>query len=510
MSSQYAIQRITLEELIFLETGTYDDQFIRPWRFTADEQTKDRFADLISGVSRITPELIAPISNQIIRPSSEVESIASILNGWDERRARFRALVSVKKVDDSQNYYYELLGYTSNFGFTNAIYSKEKPSIDPSMILHINSVQKKLVSGRRNGRRSVRIQGACNLITQNDFADETFSIRPEDILREVQNESFSPDNDKIRDEYPDTNDDGYEIENVVDLMSIVPAGGIKSRRANSSPSRMVSDVLDGIFNNVRSPDSEKDVGGNCESVIHTLRSENIRNDEVLTYIAKKAGVRDIGRPRPDNEFSWKEFLRAFPDAQEIYEAPQLTNSQRNCLDKPGRYNSWKSRTPETIFADEVAKALPGYMIDHCFLQVAFNATNNTPGSEIIVTMTGDTRMADDNANEDILISSLERKIIYEVLMPASYGGQLEFNIDVYCQVNGQTRMSISLDDEEAVDYCAPTFADSQSPPVITDNIDTIKALSKGFSELIDITVDRANESKSDTRRHSDEIYIPGR
>lgn len=518
----YAIDRLVLREITFMELGRYDDHYLRPYRFVGSTEVLDDFSDAISGATRITPDIMAPLANRLVVPSIEVEGKASILNGWDARRARFRAVIQVKKIDNSLDHFYEIQGYTDHFGFTQVIRRNERPALDPEMILHINSVQKKRIHNYRTPRgtrQKTIITDAYNLVipdlSTDNHLEDTYSLRPEDVLRRVQMDQLTPD-DEVGDfdenDQDDNNRDGYKIEQIMDISAIIPAGGVKSYRHNASATRMVSNVLDGILTTVRDPESDNDLGSNLEHVIgnRDLRSGNIKNDEVLTMIAKMAGIHKSARRRCDCEFTWKEFSKAFPDANEIYEAPELSRSVRDELDRPGQYAALHRQTPECLFADQIARALPGYLTTHGFTSVAFTSHNDNPGGVISIAFTGDIRTSsdmDDDENDKYMLSQLEKRIIAEILIPASYNSEFSFEISVYCQINGKTAITVSINGQEEEDYCVATFADSSILSVISKDDSSLISLARGFNELIDHTINIAHENDHEESNRSS-IVIP--
>ena len=76
--------RIT--KLMMVETGTYNDQFFRPYRTNMDMGVLASFQEATHAMPRITPTSIAGIASQIMAPTAEPQGNVNIVNGWDTRR----------------------------------------------------------------------------------------------------------------------------------------------------------------------------------------------------------------------------------------------------------------------------------------------------------------------------------------------------------------------------------------------------------------------------------------
>ena len=62
-----------IEEFKMVETGTFNDQYIRPFRSHLNENTKDMFIELTRDESRLDSKSLAGLASRIITPTTEAE-----------------------------------------------------------------------------------------------------------------------------------------------------------------------------------------------------------------------------------------------------------------------------------------------------------------------------------------------------------------------------------------------------------------------------------------------------
>ena len=80
---------VVITRLILRPTGSYNQQFRRPWETTLDADTMLHIQERFHNASRFMPSMTAAVSNSFIRPQAAPESEILIPHGWETPRLCF-------------------------------------------------------------------------------------------------------------------------------------------------------------------------------------------------------------------------------------------------------------------------------------------------------------------------------------------------------------------------------------------------------------------------------------
>jgi hypothetical protein len=133
----HRVTKMQVEQLIMVESGTYNPLYHRPYQSHLDAQMLNTVINRVdqAGTGHITGQLLSGVAGQILSPTATVDASREIAipHGWQERRIRFVLIVNVQFSLGTENTYY-FQGYTNYPGISMGGH------IDPQMQFIINSV----------------------------------------------------------------------------------------------------------------------------------------------------------------------------------------------------------------------------------------------------------------------------------------------------------------------------------------------------------------------------------
>ena len=136
------ITQINVVELLLNETGTYNQQFLRPYESSMDGRDTAKVVDRISEAVRVGASVnnntFIGIGTAIVAPSASIVTPIGILNGWDRDRLRFKLTIDVT-MNTGSRIRYIYTGFTSDANILPGIFH-DQSKIDPNMLFKVNTV----------------------------------------------------------------------------------------------------------------------------------------------------------------------------------------------------------------------------------------------------------------------------------------------------------------------------------------------------------------------------------
>lgn len=453
-------------KLIMQETGTYNQQYSRPYQTHCDHSTLNAVTERVieSGNGRFDSAALAGLSGTFIGPSPNPESLIPIVNGWNEKRVRFLMEVECQfQVGGSTTTY--LQGYTSFPGIT------ANQSIAPDMDFYINSIitTKKTNVNTPYGLQTFEsITDNSHLLCSNAWAGITQPgqqriMRPQDIFCNMQSSHI-----------PGVYDS--DVANVYDGRTILRTEATKSARTNGLAGAYASKIIDGYV--VGS--SLADFGQSEINILNRSRSEVTESQASLDpFLAAMSGITMSGIT---NKFKFSDLVKLDPNVYSVsnYAISGQTNQIHSHY--AGQTANWHGSDRATLGATILSQAVPAIMMDLMINNLIFKSTNHDiTGQMQTVIINGKSF-----SNMDLTrhMEMFKRRLEKEVLLDLTFSNQVPYAIDMRVDLLGETWISISIDGNPPVDYVTPSFCDNLFVPVITSNIQTVENLTHDFETLV--------------------------
>jgi hypothetical protein len=161
----------------------------------------------------------------------------------------------------------------------------------------------------------------------------------------------------------------------------------------------------------------------------------------------------------------------------------LTTTTRATLHQTGLTSDWAAADNETVFATCVSQSLPGYMLDFCINLIHIQATNRDFGGKVSIQVI-DVKSFMQNVDITSYVKSVLFKVEYELLRDLSFNGQMDFAIDIKCDLLGETWINLSLNSGPFVMYVTPSFCDALMTPMVTNNYLNSVGIANDFNNIL--------------------------
>lgn len=448
---------ITIKKVVMADTGQYHDQFYRPYETSLDLQTLNNLTAITEGGTLISQSNLAGVAGNIIRPSAMVQGNVGIANGWGEQRLRFFMEVEIgASIGYGQIHVYS--GYTDHKGV-----NFHTSSLDPSMRLYFNGCMRLQSTRVRNANGvtdMIRPRDACQVLaTPEDEIGHgginTISMRPTDVFSGVDQAQYGAIDGRV----------GFSL------------GAKTSKRSNANTPQYLSDTISAMTSSIQQ-------GDYFDESYETVTSES----------RAKVGERDYGEDpflsmfsqNQYNEYAgsvtWGELLGMCPHLEQVTELSLHNPNMVAVNDHRTSSAGFGGADRESVVAATFASALPSIMLDCMVMEMAFTATNATIGTDYEI-IPADARTFSDHMDARGPVSVVLDRVRNEILQTISMNNQIGFGVSVYCDVIGETRISVSSDGGLPVEFVTPTFADARMAPVMARDVNTLNAISHDITNI---------------------------
>lgn len=432
--------RIT--KLIFVQCGTYGDQFYRPYEADYNGTTQKKFTELTANQTRVTAVGLAGIAGSIIKPSAQACGMVDIPQGWGGDRLRFCMEVEVVSHAGGRTLEY-LTGYTDTMGATLS------GNIDPQMRLYINNSV--TINAINSSHGSVymptdisHVLTAPRASSYSQYQPPNIDLMtPQDVMQGLMRNTYSGKVDDLR--------RGYMVDEVR-----------KSRRSNG----MATNYLSRSINAINAAELQDDSPHASDlatmyAIASDAVSEGFISDDVfLSYLESStsyATQRSVG---------YGELTQRQPDL----DALTIITFNRSQSGKPvamrGQTEYWDTTTPETVAATSLSYSVPSVMMELMLTELRFRSTNMTLDGTIPV----DIQHAASFASGVNLMPYIQRfidRFVSEIMVDISHRNQIGINLVMDVDVLGDTRIEIQYNGGPSVPYVIPSFSDARFSPIVT-------------------------------------------
>lgn len=459
----YQQDQVRITKLLMMETGTYNQQYRRPYETSLDGRTLQTMAERFSGVTKFVPAILSGLANQFIAPTAAWESELVIPNGWTEKRLRFMMEVTFSNYAGGM-VREVILGYTDVPGITVS------NAVDPYMEFYVNSTTqtREIVEQTPFGAQThVSAFDSSHILVDNGYGgihsnNKTTRMRPEDVYAVMGRNHL------------DTN-----AGDIYDTRTSLSNQAVKSSRSNGLAANYAAKILDS-YNGANN--TCNDFGQSTEAKYQTARvaaADPVAQQDM--FLSAIASIRQS--PIIGNTFRMADLRMLDPNVDNVTRNAVVGATQQQSH-YAGQTMDWSGGDRTTQVATILSHSIPSLLMDLALTKISFTSENrHRPDGQPLTVIqnlrsfsTGDLQRYGDN-----FIYRFEM----EVLRDITYNNQIGYEIEMHVDLLGESFIRIALDGGGVYDYVTPSFSDAQMVPVLTNNAALVKNLSSDFEVLFE-------------------------
>ena len=471
VQSQY---RCEIVSLTLQETGTYDDQFSRPYQTHAqDERVANMIYDVVdrnnysptSGAfNAVAPQILT------VNPNVSDNALIRIPNGWSANRCRFFLEVRETSMGlGNETYFTFVQGFSDYFGINTAT-----SSIDPNIRLFPNTffrfqeITEQTPNGPRKGYRVVSSGQVLNgiLTINNELSNSVNFLRPCDILAGVQVQF----------------DQSLVSADVLDLRSMNPSGfnTVYSSFANNSPSEYLSRLLTPLGR------SSLTVGyGPAHStfVDSAVTMAGSMEPDVQSSVFMQTMIARLG-PMSSSCFTMTDLAQLDATVGQRTSYRPVSREYQGRLPQRGMMNSWDDASVHTQIAAKIMNTLPGLMWEHFIGMISISMTNRIANGGPVLPMVDNVRLITKAAPRGMFerfIGMLSERMAVDI----SLNNAIDFDLNINASVLGEVTIMISVAGVSKT-YQAPAFGNGILNPTYANGTDSKTNLVNGIGQVANL------------------------
>ena len=471
------VTNLRVVRLVMIETGTYNEQFARPYNMNVDGTVMATINSRINnqGGASFNASALSGIAGTFIAPQATPESSVGIINGWNERRIRFLLEVECEsRTGGSKTAYVQ--GYTSFMGVTNS------GATAPDMEFFINSITytRKSMQQTPFGMHCYEyVVDNSHILYSNSWSDmyqpgQTRLLRPQDIYKTM---SLS--------HLPGVYDNS--LAGVFDGTSVLKNEATKSRRSNGLAGAYAARIIDSYCTA-----SELSGFGQSEARLLDQSREHVMEgsagaDPFIMAIVSVTGS------NVTNRFRYSDLMAIDGNTDNVATFSAAGHAQAQSTHSAGMTSNWHSGDSNTVAATILSQAIPSLMMDLMIKRITFKSTNHVIGGQNTTTVLAGESFT--NLEMGPSVDTFVKRLEMEVIRDITYDGQLGYCIEMRVDLLGETWISVSIGNLPLIDYVTPSFCDALFTPIMTSNINVFTGVSEDFTKLIDGVRDTINETR---------------
>lgn len=456
--------RIT--KLIMTKTGSYADMVSRPYETVLDAQSAAEFESVTQHGNNLTASNLAGIAGRIIKPSATHEGQVGIENGWETERLRF--YMEVEHDERMGGQVTQILT-----GYTNYVGVSANGNIDPAMRLFFNSSTdvRHVIRPTPTGRVRTSNVADTNQIITGSFQPSSLwesnsnahSMRPEDLFCQLQGQGVAHD--------------GL----LMDTRSTFAQGMKFSRRSNALAPSYVSNVMSAYKQATASDEYAGTAEDMYESARGNVRERDIHNNGFLFQLSQMSQLQENG------SLTFGELSQLDNSLPERTVIAVPSRTQQTSVPQRGQFEHWNGTTMETVAATIISHAVPALMMELLMSQCWFMSTNDTYGGHFETRILG-VKGFNENVDMSPYCQQFIRRLEVEIMRDLTRNNEMSVQIEVGADVIGDTRIKVSLNGQETIEYVTPSFCDALIAPVVTSSQDRLNMVSSDFDQLFNHSV----------------------
>lgn len=456
------------------ETGTYNQQYSRPYVTDIDQGTlnmvSDRVNRSIEHAEKITPMTLQGLGNSIVQPSPTIQGNVSIINGWDQQKLRFILNVECEYASGGRSHFH-YTGYTSYVGV-----STQSASIDPDMEFVVNSVVRTRITNSYTPHGAVATENM--VASKNVLCDpswggsmapqQMYMMRPEDIINyKAVSHVLAGSPTKV-----------------IDSRHLVQKDINTSSTNNGLAHNYAASIINShvqAFTHASISTDEGDILGEARRLVPEMM-----DNPLLSALASLRASSVVG-----NVFTKRELERLDPNLNHVLFYTPLTVTDMHTVHRAGQTANWDGSDPNTVNAFTLSQAVPAIMSGLMLRSIAFTSTNSNITGQIFTSVSNsmDFSRQDVQARTAAFVHRLENEVIHDM----TFGNNLSYFMSVTADLLGDIWITIAMDGNSPVDYVFPAFGNSILTPVITPDAHLASNTAENFGILMDHVREMASD-----------------
>lgn len=459
--------KMQIRRLLFLETGSYNDQMLRPYETRVNQHDLRQMQEVTQNGARLTANALTGLAGKIMRPTAEAQGQAQIASGWGMRRFAF-----LLEVIDPDPFGGATVQYLT--GYTNHAEISYSNQLDPNMELHFNnsiSCRQTIYATPTGNVQQQRVIDTAHVMTggytpswgSGGMVQTAHTMRPMDVFDTVGASTLGSFND------------------LIDTRPTYVNGALKkSKRANANAPTYLSNLLSTYRDTMITAEHETATLPNLmETAAAATQEPTITGDVFLNHLAAETRLVTGGM------VTYRELCAIQPHLDSIAKVSRSRGP--NLVEQPherGQTEHWHGRGNETVMATILAHSVPAIMTELMFTRVSFKATNRTLNGQPEVLFQGLMSFAE-NLDMSQYAMALNQRLRLEILNDLSMRNIIDYDIVASFNLLGETRISISLQGGPMIEYCVPSFADALFVPIMTNDYSRLTTLAHDVTMLTD-------------------------
>lgn len=461
-----SVKKLKITKLLIIETGTYEQQYLRPYQVDLRQENTQALREVISGKieSRIVPVQLSGLANRLVCPTAQPEGTIDIPNSWSQKRYRFMMELTYDR-DGYQNVDM-ILGYTNYDGV-----SINSGSIDPKMVFYVNSI----INIRRTVTPTATGLQPANQISYNAHVlqDPNWNNRQSPVMNNTAMYHMRPTDIFT---VTDTLELADSDITTCDVRLIANNKPVLAGRNNNIASHYAASILDSYNNATR--ENYGDDSGTMITAAGYCRDALTSQNTFLNKLYQLKGT--------DNaSFTYNDLLNIDPDVAFTKHIIHFSNAQRSTqLHQQGQSEYWHGSNIETKYATILGQAVPALMVECGLTKIQMVSTNNISGTQPLTRMIYATAFggADVTVPSQRFISRFDIEIVRDL----SYNNEIGYQLECSFDLTGESKIGISLEGRPIVEYVVPQFADALVSPMTTITANRPQIVCQQFTQMFNI------------------------
>lgn len=464
---------VRIEELHFIETGTYNDAYYRPFVSNFDEGERNLFMQTTANSDRVTPTLIGEVAGMVLKPQAQVgrDQVIAMPNGWGQRRFNFMMRVVADNAIGSSTYTI-VTGYTDHQDTSIVSHA-----LDPRMRLYVNGYTTINVSHVQTPMGYVevpRVVESSHLIISPQYTNMGLSTHgmytggldlqtPQDVCGVLTARHDTGDNIRT-----------FDMRNGLPIA----AGDL---RLSSVLNALPSDYMSRTINGIRAAQFS-DEGTDAYNLAASLGPYDRAREMIHeTDPARVSFLRWIEQNTSFNDarfMTYQEICRLSPgiDARaQVYMNGGVY--QQTAPVERGQTEDWFVASKETEIATTLTNAIPAMMSTLMLTVAEIRISNMTLDGQLNVAVTNAASFAGKNLDLTPYCHRLEDRIRRELMPGITAGNLIPVDIAMRLDLYGDAHMTISVNGGPYVPYGMPVYCNAMYTPMLVTNQESLYRLS---------------------------------
>ena len=463
-TQMYGISQSRIAQLIIAETGTYNQQYRRPYESHLNGQGRQRLIEAFANTNAIVGSTFTGLAHQFIQPSAAPEANIVIANGWDTPRLRF--MMEVQHLDRMGCQHSEyVIGYTDHPGVSMGGH------LDPRMVFTVNAINttsNRITNSATMGSQVYQeVIDASSVIVNDQYNGLTapgklYGLRPEDVYAQIDNQELAA---------------GLDNDPIVASCSLLTTSAMKSRRSNSIAPTYMANVLNAYLQTTRS-DQNLPLKEINETARTSVKSASASDDRFMTFLRSKS------QTGTNYQFTYGDLLMLDPNVETVKRVVPMKPEWRAGLHHSGQTAHWHGTDYTTLFATTLIQSLPGYMLNYNLAKVHIVSANVGMGGLPLTAWKRTPQSFATGTDLSAATASFIYRLENELLRDLTDNNTISYDIDASCDLMGDTFVRISLNGEPYSDFVVPSFCDSLMAPMVTSKNAVLDGIASDFGSLM--------------------------